>query len=564
MSYRTIGVGLGALALSTAIVLRVFAPGALTLAATGEARDLGDSGSPAPLAPAAPRILVLALDGVDRELLYPMLRDGSLPELATLLGGQSGGAFPHAHFDEHILSTLPSSTLAAWATIFTGTVPAEHGVAGNEYFVRENKTMAAPAPVSILDPEPVLTTYTEGYANQLLAVPTLYENLRARDAATSAWVSMSQFHQGADKLLLADRTVIAAAFKGMVEGLVDDADMQKTMYAQLDDEAVDTVEDALKKAGRAPQILTVYLTGTDYVAHGAELGPNPAREKYLRQVTDRLAGRLHRALEVADAGVPRWVVLVSDHGHTAVLHDEAHALSTGDRDDPPAVVRGAGFRLRPFTLRTKDDADFQAVLAYGGAMAYVYAADRSGCMAAGTPCDFKQPPRYEQDVVPLAQAFYDANASGTWAPSMRGALDMVLVRKPVPYAEIDAPFEVYLGAGRTEALPSYLAHHPHPSYERFPERLRELAVGRYGERAGDVLLLARNGDEKDIAHRYYFANLYRSWHGSPSHADSAISLIAAHPGEPAVAIGKRVAKVFGATAQQADVGRLIQELVTAR
>jgi len=80
-------------------------------------------------------LLVVAIDGMGRDLLYSMLHDGELPELAALLGKDASG-FPHAYFAPDVLTTVPSTTGVAWATIFTGVTPAEHGFAGNEFFVR--------------------------------------------------------------------------------------------------------------------------------------------------------------------------------------------------------------------------------------------------------------------------------------------------------------------------------------------------------------------------------------------------------------------------------------------
>lgn len=104
-------------------------------------------------APETPPMLVLALDGVSRDLLYDMVHEGKLPNLAILLGGDR---LEHAYFDNTLLSTLPSSTIAAWATAFTGATPAQHGVTGNEYFIRETRTFACPAPVSFADATPTL------------------------------------------------------------------------------------------------------------------------------------------------------------------------------------------------------------------------------------------------------------------------------------------------------------------------------------------------------------------------------------------------------------------------
>jgi len=105
----------------------------------------------APNSPNHPGLLILALDGVDRALLYDMVRKGDLPALGALLGGGERGEFPHAYFNSTLLSTLPSTTMAAWVTAFTGVGPAEHGVAGNEFFIREERRFAAPAPATFND-----------------------------------------------------------------------------------------------------------------------------------------------------------------------------------------------------------------------------------------------------------------------------------------------------------------------------------------------------------------------------------------------------------------------------
>src|SRR4051794_5196787 len=73
----------------------------------GEARELRQRGKEAPeSSPDKPALLLLALDGVDRSLIYALLRGGELPNLSALLGGDHG-KFPHAHLDEKLLSTLP-------------------------------------------------------------------------------------------------------------------------------------------------------------------------------------------------------------------------------------------------------------------------------------------------------------------------------------------------------------------------------------------------------------------------------------------------------------------------
>ena len=219
------------------------------LLAAGNTRDLRER--PDDAAQRSPRhapLLVLALDGVGREPLYEMLKKGELPAFSRLLYGE-GGQFPHAYFDDSFLATLPSSTAVAWVTAFTGATPAEHGVAGNEFFIREKAEFAAPVPVTFHDTTPVIKTYTDGYVNKLVLVPTVYERMRKRDPNLQAWVAMHQLHRGADKLLVTDRAVLADAFKAFLETQVTEKLAQKdskAVYAELDEQVVDSVIDELE------------------------------------------------------------------------------------------------------------------------------------------------------------------------------------------------------------------------------------------------------------------------------------------------------------------------------
>ena len=98
--------------------------------------------------PKSTQILFLQLDGVSRDVLYDLLRAHKLPNLTALLGGDR---LAHAYLDDTFLSNLPSTTMPAWVSAQTGAGAAEHGVPGNEYFVRERRELACPAPVSFED-----------------------------------------------------------------------------------------------------------------------------------------------------------------------------------------------------------------------------------------------------------------------------------------------------------------------------------------------------------------------------------------------------------------------------
>ena len=517
-----------------------------------------------PNSPGHPPILFLPLDGVNRDLLYEMLRDGELPKLTDLLSGE-GKKFPHAYFDETLMSTMPSSTMAAWTTTITGLPPAEHGVTGNEYFIREQQRLAAPAPVSFSDPKPSIEIYTDGYLNDLLKAPTVYQKMRQREPDILIWVALHQLYSGADRLLFATRTVMARALEEGLVKTVKTLTLQakrpdRAPFAMLDEDVVNKVISSLEGDAPVPDVLTVYLTGTDLYAHVADEGPDEARRAYLREVADPAIGKLAEALRARDALSDRWVVLTSDHGHTAVRHDEKHALWTEGDDSPSGVIRKAGYGLRPFEEKVGADERFDAVLAEGGATSFVYVADRSTCPKLNAPCDWKKPPRYEEDVLPLAEAFHSNNIDGNLAPRLKGTLDLILTRKPKPYAEKDLPFEVYVGDGKTLPIGAYLEAHPHPTYVQAEVRLADLAVGAHGERAGDIMLIANNGNRDIPDERYYFASPYRSWHGSPSRQDSEIPLIVANPKFSAEQIHQRITPLLGPAPRQQKVADILFDL----
>lgn len=527
------------------------------LTAEGSVRRLHERGDASPPRSAErPPVLILAIDGIDRDLLYELLRSGEMPGLGALLGLRNG-EFPHAYFAEQVLTTLPSITYTAWASAFTGTIPAVHGWTGNEFFDRTERVFAAPAGVSIRNAGLVLANFTDSYGEQFLETPTLYQQLRAEDPHVLIWVAMHPVHRGADALILTSRNAIAAAIGPMVEDQMreafgDEGDNDAMdLYSTFDEEVIEETVQLLDEAPAAPDVLTIYLAGLDLYAHVTAEDPDTSRRRYAIEVLDPVVAKLRHKLAEKGELDNRYIVVVSDHGHTGVVHDHDHALEADHDGEPPEVLDHVGFRVRPFEAEVDDDHDFSAVLAYQGAMAFVHLADRSSCPNDGDVCDWNRPPRYEEDTLAAARAFWQTNRTGQPVAELRGVFDMVLVRDYAAGLETPEQFRVFTGEGGdqhgTMAIADYLAAHPHPSYVALEERLAELAVGPQGHRAGDIILLAHNGDRQDAADRYYFASLYRSWHGSPSEADSRIPFILAHPKRSRGELGQLVEEALGQT-----------------
>ncbi|HEX6747048.1 MAG TPA: alkaline phosphatase family protein [Longimicrobium sp.] len=525
-------------------------PEVAEIVAEGSEKPLRD-----PMRPArgAPRVLVFALDGVGADELEAVIRGGRARNIAHLVGkprrGQPG-VYRHAYAAPGVLSILPSTTYAAWTSLFTGQPAGVTGVPGNEWFAREEDRFYAPAPVSVTEHTDALKVYSDQLMGPVTHAPTVYERANVR-----AYVSLAALQRGADLVTVPDPKAFGPLVSAFAKG-VGDGDVKRDLYAELDEGAAGSLLETIRQRGVA-DLQVVYFPGVDLWTHVA---PDPIRDEraYVETVVDRVVGQVLGAYRRRHALKDTYVLFVADHGHTPVLSDDAHALGADGLDEPPEVLRRAGFRVRPFKLDVADDErDYQAVVAYQGAMAYVYLADRSVCAAPGTRCDWRRPPRLAEDVLPAVRAFDAANRTGAGVPQLRGTLDLIFARPPGRDA---APFQVWDGE-RLVPIGQYLAAHPRPDLLDLERRMAALATGPYGSHAGDVLLLAKSGSGIPVGERYYFSGVYHSWHGSPTDQDSRIPLVVAQPGGDGRQLRALVTRAVGEHPGQLDVSRLILALL---
>ncbi|HSJ23992.1 MAG TPA: alkaline phosphatase family protein [Longimicrobiales bacterium] len=501
------------------------------------------------------KVLVIALDGVGDDELLAAIEAGQAPHIAALLGPRSGARiFDRGYAVPDVLSILPSTTMAAWASLFSGTTAAFTGVPGNEWFVREEMRFYAPAPVSVEGTRHALEAYTDDLLGRALRAPTVYERADVR-----AYVSLSQFHRGADLLVVPSASALADLVTAAFEGLTDDTDsVEQEAYADLDLNALDNLIEAVTEHGVA-DLQVVYFPGIDLYTHIAE-PPLESQRDYITDVIDVGVGRLIDLYRQAGVMDSTWVLFVSDHGHTPVLDDDRHALGADDSSGLVTLLEQAGFRVRPRDLDVDDDEqDFQATFAFQGAFAYVYLADRSSC-ANGGVCNWALPPRFEEDVIPVLDALHAANSGSTGGSSLQGTLDLIFSRAPRPYREDADPFSVWDGHGLI-SLDEFLANSPRPDLLDLERRLQGLGAGPFGHRAGDILLLARTGMARPIEDRYYFSSRYRSWHGSPDAQDSRIPLVISHGSLSGPAIRDVVTEAAAGPLHQEDIADLILGLL---
>ncbi len=522
------------------------------LAAHGGSRELR---SPMRTARAQERVLVFALDGVGYEEFHEAVRSGKTPRIGDLLGREvNSETFEHGYSVPDAASILPSTTMAAWSSIYTGEPPARTGVPGNEWFARDEMRFYAPAPVSVTENDHTVKMLTDGLVGNALQTPTLFDLVDLR-----AHVSLAPVYRGADLFTTPEPSAIADLFAEMAEGIVDEGDVSRESYSEVDQESIETLLDALNEYG-IPDLQVVYFPGIDLYTHVAT-EPLVRQQEYLQHVLDSAVGQVLDAYQQRGALDQTYVVFIADHGHTPTLSDDRHSLATEGEDEPPALIEKIGFRVRSFALDPdEDEQDYQATVAYQGSMAYIYLADRSSCPNEGDRCDWRRGPRLEEDVLPLARAFYNANESGEGLPELRGTLDLIFAREPRPVGEDALPFQIFDGQ-KLVPISEYLKQNPRPDLVRLEERMLGLAAGPYGHRAGDILLLSRSGLERPIEDRYYFSGLYRSWHGSPAPQDSHIPFVVARRGDSGLRLRDLTRKATGDQPSQLDMVPLVRALM---
>ncbi|HYE57004.1 MAG TPA: alkaline phosphatase family protein [Rhodothermales bacterium] len=494
------------------------------------------------------RVLVLAFDGVSDAVLRTALADGSMPHLGAFLGARTGeNLYANAYAVPGVVAIMPSETAAGWSAVFTGRAPGENGIAGNEWFDRDSLRSWAPVPISTGTYKETIRIYSGDLLGGLIAVPTLFER-----AGVRAHVAMGFVARGADLRNPPDLNDFDDLFEVVTEKLTGVDPLGA--FKELDEDTWEGVKGSTGRHG-LPDLQIAYFPGVDLATHGE--GPRVQRE-YLRTQTDKHVGRILDLYRRHGVLSNTYVVVVADHGHTETRADDRHSLDVGD-DEPTALFDTLGYRLRAPGIGV-DSSDYQAVVAYNEATAAVYLADRSTCPDEGDRCDWTRGPRLDADVLPLARAFYRASVEGAYVPALQGTLDLVLARTSRDARGESPPFQVFDGQ-RLVPVPEYLAANPRPDLVALERRLGWLTSGTFGHRAGDLLLMAKNGAERPIDDRYYFGPAHASGHGSAARSDGIIPLMVARAGASGATLRDVVTGAVGEAPTQLDITNLILSLL---
>jgi len=438
------------------------------------------------------RLLVLDIDGLRQDVFHRALADRRVPNIAGLLGGAE--ADWGIHLDP--CSTAPSITFCAQSTIFTGTTPDRHGIAGNQFFDRFGKRSGGVPRFYAFDigdslaVEDAVTTFTGeiGLLGETLnlEVATLYE--RATHSGYDSTVTYHMISRGATRWKRPSLVDIARFTKG--GGLIG------VTAEQYDREMIDQII-ADFEHGHRPAVLTAYFMGLDHESH--QKGPE-AQMDYLVRAVDPLVGRLVSAMIEHELLEDVLVVVVSDHGQIRVIPDDRHSLRMSFPFD-----REMGYLFDALGLDVHDlpgeSPNCDAVVASNGGMAHVYLQNRAG--------HWRDRPRFEPDILRVGRAFWEANQTGRYAPDLYGALSMVLARD-VERDGWEADYQALTPDGSLIGITDFLSQHPEIKVVDAVPRLRSLA----GPSSGDLLLVS-NYDRQ-----FYFGGTTVGVHGGLHPEDS--------------------------------------------
>ena len=461
-------------------------------------------------------LLLIDIDGLRPDVFAAALQQGMLPNLAKLLGSCELG-------QEVIipaLSTAPSITFCAQASLFTGTHPKQHGITGNQFFDRfgsessGNPRFFAFDVGDTLEFDDAVQVFTHNLASNQLQVPTLYERMAQR--GKTAVVAGNMYGSGAAKWLKPDLPKLGRFVKGgRLFGMSPEAYDRHVL-----EKLIRYIE-----ANALPDIITLYFMGLDFTSH--KQGP-AAQSQYLIDHIDPMVGELWAALRAKQPDVQKdtVVAIFSDHGQIEVIDDDRHSLKLGFPFDREMAQFFDALDLDVHDF-PNEAPNCNAVLALNGGLADVYLHHHTGT--------WQSPPDFAKDVLPVGLAFWEAHQTGRYAIDMQGTLSAVLVRN-VEQAGWQAPFAALTPAGKLLSLETWFAKQPAALFADPVNRLHNLS----GRHSGDLLLLSNYADQ------YYFGKEHKGVHGGLHPDDSRATLAFGWPGLPADSWQATAAMIRGA------------------
>jgi hypothetical protein len=387
--------------------------------------------------------------------------------------------------------------------MFTGEHPARHGIMGNEFFDRfGTHSQGKPRHYAFdvgdtLAVDDAVQVFLTGLASNCLEAPTIYERLAGCGWADSVVVG-HMYARGAQEWLRPSLINLARFTKG--------GNLFGLSAPEFDGENLDRAQAYLSQHD-LPRIFTMYFMGVDHESH--RHGPQ-AQYDYLVNVVDQMVGKLWEdgwadPAPVASKSLGTLCVICSDHGQIGVPREDRHSLRLAF-----PFEREMGHLFDALGLDVHDypgeDPDSEAVLALNGGLAHVYLRSRESGR-------WDEPPTFDQDVLPVGRAFWEAHSSGRFAPELQGALAGVLLRN-VEKEGWEARYGALTPQGERVSLESWFTAQPAGLYVDPIHRIGQLS----GRLSGDILLIS------NYEGGYYFGGPVSGVHGGLHPEDSCATL----------------------------------------
>lgn len=442
--------------------------------------------------------LLIDLDGLRNDVFQEALALGNIPNLTWLLKGLADAN----SLNLPLVSTAPSITFSAQASIFTGQDPRDHGVPGNQFFDRFGTftggqprfyTFDVGDQLGFLD---AIRVFTSGLASSVLQAETIYQDLQKKGFRSV--VAGNMYAAGAE--WLRPTLIDLARLTKMPEPL-------ELTPSDYDAKLIDTTIRYLKRRG-LPDLLTIYLKGLDEYSH--RNGPDQQLDYLTRQI-DPLFGTLRKALLEIDPKIDgrTTTLLFSDHGQTAITPDDIHSIRLAfpfEKEMEP-LFSELGLDVHDYP---GEGPDCSAVVAMNGGMAFVYLRNRQGA--------WQEKPVFARDVLPIGEAFWQASNSGRYAPELKGAISAVLV-KNTEKDGWEGAYQALEPDGKLVSLEDWFSDTPLDAALDPAARIRGMNSGL----TGDLVLVS------DPSDGYYFSPPLLGSHGGLTAHESEAFLAASWP-----------------------------------
>ena len=318
---------------------------------------------------------VLGIDGLRQDVLYPPDKENvkdtignyyinplELPGMGEILKG-------HQLTEENqqyimlpkVTAVFPSITLASWASIFTGSMPKDTGILGNEFFDRSTEEMitfsdGAFPMMSILDRYPLGNSYNFagiGAADKALSwnVETVYEAIRYINPDLKSTTVMHNYSRGADEWLYQETLIDKLRLAWNAKFQHDNADIARLMDSSPTNDSVEYIQRLTDAGEKFPILFAVYFAGLDHWAH--DFGMD-SYIQFFKDNSDEGIRKIVNELKNGGEFDNKIFIITADHGHTAMPHNYTVDITDPETGQTKSVIPDTSCKLKLKHFDRKD------------------------------------------------------------------------------------------------------------------------------------------------------------------------------------------------------------------